>query len=96
MGPTLHDGPAVADIEAIDCPLKRTKAITEIARRCGTLPTALYRLRRTDLLALRRERDEAGRPRYSAGSIAIRVGLSRARIFQLTRAAEHRHAEETI
>lgn len=85
MGPTLSSGPTAEDVAAIDDPFQRIKAINEVARRCGTLPTALHRLRRADLVALRARRDTDGRPLFSAGAIAERVGLSRPRIFQLTK-----------
>lgn len=77
VSPTLSAGPTVAEVTAIGCPFRRAALITQLARQCGTLPTALAEIRRAALVE--------ARARGSAAAIATRVGLSRARIFQLTR-----------
>jgi hypothetical protein len=76
--PTLKMAPSPAEVEAITCPFDRAALITELARACGTLPKALSDLRKAAL-------DEARAARHSARTIADRVGISRARVFQLTR-----------
>jgi len=77
VGPSLSTELTAADIAAIECPFERAALVTQIARRCGTLPRSLYDLRVAALLEVRRSN--------SLGEIAKQVGLSRARIFQLTR-----------
>lgn len=80
-GPTLDDAPTVDDLLAIECPIRRAALITEFGRKAGTIPGPLARLR---IKALRSARFEMEK---SAGYIAAHVGLSRARIFQLTKPA---------
>lgn len=88
MGPTFSGAPTADDIAAIGCRFKRVATVTQIARQFGTLPNPLYRLRRADLVQIRAEKDpDTGRSVWSAAAIAARVGLSRARVFQLTRPA---------
>jgi len=77
VAPSLSTEPAAADIAAIPCPFQRAALVTKIARRCGTLPRSLYELRRAALLEVRAH--------HSLAVIGARVGLSRGRIFQLTR-----------
>lgn len=77
-GPSLTAAPTADEIRAITCPIERAKTITEVARRVGTLSSLLHGFRRQAL--------SEARQRHSAGQIAIRVGMSRGRVFQLTRA----------
>lgn len=85
MSPTLNTAPSAAEIRALTCPFQRVAAVTEVARRCGTLPTDLWQARRDALTEIRAIRTDDGGRRWSAAAIAARVGLSRARIFQLIR-----------
>jgi hypothetical protein len=79
VSPTFAAGPTADQVAAIACPYRRAALITQLARRCGTLPSVLAALRRAALVEAR----EQG----SAGKVAIRVGISRARVIQLTRTA---------
>lgn len=77
--PTLRGAPTLDEIQAIDCLFARVRRVTEFGRTVGTLPTLLARQRRADLKTLREK--------HSAGAIAARVNLARARIFAITRPA---------
>lgn len=68
------------DIAADADPFSRARRISVIARAQGTLPTALSLLRREALRELRVAR-------HSASVIAEQVGITRGRVFQLTRTA---------
>jgi hypothetical protein len=69
-----------ADIAADADPFSRARRISEVARAKGTLPTALSVLRQEALRELRTAR-------HSARVIAEQVGITRSRVFQLTRPA---------
>ncbi|GAA2347118.1 hypothetical protein GCM10010170_034420 [Dactylosporangium salmoneum] len=75
----MSAAPSVDELRAIKSPVERAAAITRVARRCGTLSPELYELRRLALAE--------ARTKHSAGAIARLVGLSRARVFHLTRPA---------
>ena len=83
--PTLSSGPTPAEMASVTDPFQRAALITEMARRCGTLPRALFQIRRDALAELRQAE-------HSARVIAERVGLSRSRVFQLTRPAAAQEA----
>ena len=80
MAPTLATAPSADEVAAIPCPFRQVAVITEVARRCGTLPPVLAALRRAALAECR--------TRASVGKTSHRVGMSRSRIFRLTRPQE--------
>lgn len=76
--PTFKAAPTVAEMVAVECLFDRAARITQFGRSVGTLPPILADLRRQALVELRAAR-------HSAGVIAARVGIARARVFQLTK-----------
>lgn len=77
MRPSLSSAPSVEDLAAVSCPIERAALITRISRQCGTLSRPLAELRRLALL-------EARAAGHAVAGIAAQVGLSKARVFQLT------------
>lgn len=75
--PTLATAPTAADLAAVLCPVDRARLLTQVARECGTLPGPLAALRRLALLAARADG-------HRVVGLAAKVGLSPARISQLT------------
>lgn len=75
--PTLAAAPTAEELSTIACPLTRARIVTALARTCGTLPRPLADIRRASLTEAR----QTGR---LLASIAAEVGLSPARISQLT------------
>lgn len=75
--PKLAAAPTAAELSAVTCPVDRARRITAISRACGTLPRHLADLRRAAL-------NEARALPLPVGHIAAQVGLSQARISQLT------------
>jgi hypothetical protein len=78
----LADAPTTADVAAVICPVDRARLLTRLARQCGTLPTALARLRRAALLEARVD--------HGVVRLAAKVGLSPARISQITAVSTER------
>jgi hypothetical protein len=72
--------PDLAELCAVASPVERARLIGRIARTFGTLPTSLHRLRKEALIAARAA--AGGTP---VAVIAEQVGLSSARVSQLTK-----------
>lgn len=75
--PTLGTAPAIHELMAITCPIERAARISHLARWLGTLPGHLAQMRKAALL-------EARAANHAVNWIAAQVGLSPARVSQLT------------
>lgn len=82
--PTLGAAPTADELTSIACPIERAARISHLARWLGTLPGPLAQLRKAALL-------EARAADHAVNWIAAQVGLSPARVSQLTVAS----AEQT-
>jgi hypothetical protein len=80
--PTLADAPTAAEMAEVTCPVDRARQVTSVARRFGTLPGPLADLRRTALLEARKD--------HGVRRLAAEVGLSPARISQITAVSPER------
>lgn len=75
--PTLGAAPTADELTSIVCPIERAARISAFARWLGTLPGHLAQVRKAALL-------EARAADHAVKSIAAQVGLSPARVSQLT------------
>lgn len=82
IAPSLADAPTTDEVAAVICPVDRARLLTRLARHCGTLPPALSTLRRAALIEARVE--------HGVVRLAAKVGLSPARISQITAPSERR------
>lgn len=77
VAPSLATAPTAEQLAAIDDPVERAQLISEVARRCGTLPGWMSQLRIQALVEARR----AGR---RVADIAQVLALNPDRIYGLT------------